>query len=98
MGIDIFNNEEKILINGMCKGEKLSSLTREDVLASLSFSRQVATDGDTMITDLLDGTASKVSAMTDAQWEALKLIVPLPVAQTAEDEVSEVPADEEVTE
>lgn len=98
MGIDNFNNEERVLINGMCKGEKLSALTREDVLASLAFSRQIADDGDEMITDLLDGTAAKVIAMTDVQWEALKLNVPLPVAQTAEDEVSEVPTDEEVTE
>ena len=96
--VDVFNNEERVLINGICKGEKLSSLTREDVLASLTFSRQIADDGDTMITDLLDGTAAKVRAMTDDEWEELKMNVPLLVAQTAEDEVSEVPEDEDVTE
>lgn len=98
MNIDVFNNEERVLINEMCKGEKLSSLTREDVLTSLTFSRQIANDGDTMITDLLDGIATKVGTMTDNEWEKLKMNVPLPVAQTAEDEVSEVPTDEEVTE
>lgn len=95
MGVDIFNNEEKVLINGMCKGEKLSSFTREDVLASLTFSRQIVDDGDVMITGLLNGIAAKIIAMTDAEWEEMKMNVPFPIAQTAEDEVSEVPMDEE---
>lgn len=91
MQIDMFNNEERVLLNSICKNEKLSALTREDVLKSLLFARQVA--GDAMIADLVDSTSSKVQSMTDEEWNELKMIVPFPVALIVEDEVSEVPAD-----
>lgn len=98
MSIDFFNNEEKVLINGICKDEKLSALTKNDVLNSLTFSRQIADEGDTMITGLLAGTIAKVKTLTDAEWDELKMRTPFPVAQTTEDEVPEVPADEDETE
>lgn len=94
MQIDIFNNEERVLLNGICKNESLSSLTKEDVLNSLLFSRQIANEDDTMITDLIDSTSFKVKNMTEDEWNELKMKVPFPVALLAEDEVSEVPTDE----
>lgn len=96
MATDLFNNEERVLINGICKNEKLSGLTRTDVVNSLLFSRQICEDG--MMADLIDGTIEKVNALTDSEWDELKMKTPFPVAQTAEDEVSEVPEDEDVTE
>lgn len=98
MAFDIFNNEESVLINGICKNERLSILAREDVLNSLVFSRQIADEADTMLIDLIDGTIEKVAALTDSQWEELKMKVPFPVAMVPEDEVSEVPSDEDLTE
>lgn len=98
MDIDIFNNEERVLINSISKGENLTALTRTDVLNSLTFSRQIANEGDTMITGLLDGAIAKMNAMSDEEWDKLKMSIPFPVAQIAESEVSEVPMDEEVTE
>lgn len=95
MANELFNNEEKVLINGICKNEKLSALTKADVLNSLSFSRQICEDG--MMADLIDGAIEKVNALTDHEWDELKFRTPFPVAQTAEAEVSEVPLDEDVT-
>lgn len=91
--LTIFNNEENVLINGICKNERLSTFTRENAVQALLFSRQIANEDDTMITDLIDGTVAKLQAMKDAEWDELKMYVPLPVAVTAEEEVSEVPAD-----
>lgn len=91
--LTIFNNEENVLINGICQNERLSTFTRENAMQALLFSRQIANEDDTMITDLIDGTVAKLQAMEDEEWDELKMYVPLPVAVTAEEEVSEVPAD-----
>lgn len=98
MGINIFNNEERVLINGICKNEKLASLSKKNVLDALAFSRQIADESDAMIIGLLDGAITKLEAMSDGEWDELKMATPFPVAQTAEDEVSEVPMDAEITE
>lgn len=92
---DLFNNEERVLINSICKNEKLSSLAKQDVLNTLLFSRQIADEGDSMMIDLLDGIIKKIQGLTDGEWDELKMNVPFPVAMVAEDEVSEVPSDED---
>ena len=92
--IDIFDNEERVLVNGICKNEKLSTLTRQKVLDSLTFSKQITNDSDMMILGLLDSTYTKVKAMTDDEWDALKVLTPFPVAVTPQDDVEIVPADE----
>ncbi len=91
--IDVFNNEERVLINGICKDEKLSTITRQKVLDSLNFSKQISTDA--MIMDLLDSTSSKMKVMTDEEWDALKVLTPFPVAVLPQDDVEVVPSDEE---
>lgn len=96
--MNIFNNEESILINGICMNEKLSTLTKEDAVNSLAFSRRIADDNDTMLIGLIDSTIEKVRSMTESQWDSLKMKTPLPVALVAEDDVSEVPEDEGETE
>lgn len=79
MGIDVFNNEERILINSICKNEMLSDLMRGDVKTSLVFSKQIS--ADSMIIDLLDGIIAKIESMTDAEWDKLKMLTPFPVTQ-----------------
>ena len=93
--IDIFNNEERVLLNGICKNEELATLSRERVLDSLTFSKQITDDKDTMILDLLDSTYSKIKVLEENEWDALKNLTPFPVAVMPEDDVEEVPTDEE---
>ena len=92
MGIDIFNNEERILINSVCKGELLSDFMKEDVKRSLLFSRQISNDN--MIKDLLDGLLAKVDAMTDAEWDDLKMLTPFPVIEADDFAATELLDDE----
>lgn len=98
MEVNIFNNEESILINGICMNENLATLKKEDALNSLAFSRRITDERDTMLIGLIDGTIEKVQNLTESQWDSLKMKTPLPVALVAEDDVSEVPEDEDVTE
>ena len=95
MGYEVFNNEERVLINSICKNEILSDLTKEAVLRSLKFSRQIVNDKDAMVVSLMDGIISKMQLLTDAEWDEMKMKVPFAVAYVPEDEVSETSADEE---
>ena len=95
MGVERFTDEERVLINQICKNEKLSTLTKADVLKTVMFSQQVAGDDDDMVSDLLEEVFDKLKDMTDAEWDELKMLVPLPVAINPEDDVSEVPDDQE---
>ena len=43
-GIGKFNNEERILLNNICKDESLTKLTKEDVKTSLMISSEIVND------------------------------------------------------
>lgn len=94
--INYFNNEEKVLINGICKNENISSLKRNDVEVSLLFSASVTDESDTMMMNLISGAVIKIQNMSDADWDEMKMFVPFHVVATEEDDVSEVPDDEDV--
>lgn len=91
----IFNNEESLLINNICRNEEIFELTRDKVIQSLRFSQQIASKDDTLVSDLIDSTLAKMESLSDFDWEALRMHIPFPVSLYAEDEVSEVPEDEE---
>lgn len=93
--VNYFNNEEKVLINGICMNEKLSELTRNDAEVSLLFSAQITNEDDTMMMNLINGTLSKVQKLSDAEWDELKMLTPFPVAANEEDDISEVPDEED---
>lgn len=79
MGIMVFNNEEKILINGISKGAKLSELKKDEAFNALMFARQITNDDDAMMCDLIDGTMEKVKDMSDAEWDEIKMLIPFDV-------------------
>ena len=91
----VFNNEEMVLINAICKNEKVSELTRGKVVQSLVFSRQITNDDDSMMIELIDGVMETVNSLSDAEWDELKLNIPFSVVYGEED-VAEVPTDEEL--
>ena len=95
MQLDVFNNEERVLLNSICKNEDLAGLAKNDVLQSLAFSRQIANEDDSMVISLVDGLAEKITSLTEEEWDDVKMHVPFAVALVAEDEVSEVPANED---
>lgn len=95
MMVEVFNNEQKVLLNGICKGEKMSAMKREDVMESLLFSKQIVEDA--MMADLVDSTFSAVKAMSDKEWDEVKMYAPFEVAvDPYEEDVAEVPVDEDI--
>ena len=95
MMVEIFNNEQKVLLNGICKGERLSAMTREVVMESLLFSKQIVEDD--MMADLVDSTFSAVKALSDKEWDEVKMFIPFAVAvDPYEEDIAEVPTDEDV--
>lgn len=89
----MFNNEERIVLNGICNNEKLD-FSKKSVLDSLLFSEQVV--ADEMMIDLIKGISEKISALSDEEWTEVRKQIPFFVALVPEDEVAEVPTDEEV--
>ncbi|BAL01906.1 hypothetical protein OBV_p-00510 (plasmid) [Oscillibacter valericigenes Sjm18-20] len=91
--IDLFDMDERIIMNKASEGVPLSSLTRERLINNLSFARNISTEQ--AVTDLLDGLKAKISRLSDGEWDALKLKIPFSTFYDAESNVDEVPADEE---
>ena len=89
----MFNNEERIVLNGICNNEKLD-FSKKSVLDSLLFSEQVV--ADEMMIDLIKGISEKISALSDEEWTEVRKQIPFSVALVPEDEVAEVPTDKEV--
>ena len=78
MLIDLFNNEERILLNSICTSERLSSLTKDVLLESLTFSRHITNDDDDgMSIDLLEGVIEKVANLSDDDFNTLKMSIPM---------------------
>lgn len=93
ISIDLFEDGERQYINKIAEGRDREKLSRQDILSAVAFAREVADDTDTNILSLIDGVYSKVKALTDGEWDRLRLLLPFPVLITAEDNVDEVPTD-----
>jgi hypothetical protein len=93
INVDLFEDGERHYINRIAEGRDREKLSRQDILSAVSFAREVADDTDMDIISLIDGVYSKVNALSDEEWDRLKLQLPFPVLITAEDNVDEVPAD-----
>ena len=82
----LFTDEERQLLNGITNGVRLDKLTREYVLQSVVFSRQMTSDEATMFIDLLDDLADKLAHdITDEEWNTAKKLLPFPVSVSFED-------------
>lgn len=92
--LSVFNVDERIVINSTVANETMSGYGRSDLLANLNFAKSISTDPD--VVELLDGLLDKVKAMSDAEWEEMKLLLPMEVAYDAESNVDVVPDDENV--
>lgn len=69
-GIGKFNNEERILLNNICKDESLTKLTKEDVKTSLMISREIVND-DLMV-ELIDDLLDTLENMPEQEWNRQK--------------------------
>lgn len=79
IGEDIFDNDERVLINHLTNGENLKKYSKDNLLSILNFQNSIlAEDSDEEIKELISGTLSKVNLMTEEEWTEIKKILPLP--------------------
>ncbi len=89
--IDMFDNDERIIINKTCRGIALAEFKRGNFLENLMFSRDISTEKD--ILNLLNGLIFKIEHISDTEWNDLKTKLPLYTYYNAESNVDEVPED-----
>lgn len=90
--IDVFDTDERIVVNKACEGTPISEFTRERFMTNLIFARKISTEQD--IIDLLDGIITKVEDISESEWETIKNKIPFGIYYDVENNVDEVPIDE----
>lgn len=76
---DLFDNDERVLINHLVKGENLGSYKKENLIQSLMFQQSILSEeSDIDVVELVTATLSKVNLLTDDEWEEIKKHIPLP--------------------
>lgn len=75
---DLFDNDERVLINRIVKGENLSSYKKSNLVQSLMFQQSIlGEESDIDVRELVSATLSKVNLLTDDEWEDIKKNIPL---------------------
>jgi hypothetical protein len=92
--VDVFDNDERIIVNKACEGTPIADFTREGFLTNLSFARSISTEQDVL--NLLDGLIAKTERISDDEWDGLKAKIPFATYYDADSNVDEVPQDEAV--
>lgn len=92
--VDVFDNDERIIVNKACEGTPIADFTRTGFLANLSFARSISTEQDVL--NLLDGLIAKTERISDDEWDGLKAKIPFATYYDADSNVDEVPQDEAV--
>lgn len=92
--VDVFDNDERIIVNKACEGTPIADFTRTGFLTNLAFARSISTEQDVL--NLLDGLIAKTEHISDDEWDGLKAKIPFATYYDADSNVDEVPQDEAV--
>lgn len=92
--VDVFDNDERIIVNKACGGTPIADFTRTGFLTNLAFARSISTEQDVL--NLLDGLIAKTERISDDEWDGLKAKIPFATYYDADGNVDEVPQDEAV--
>lgn len=92
--VDVFDNDERIIVNKACEGTPIADFTRTGFLTNLAFARSISTEQDVL--NLLDGLIAKTERISDDGWDGLKAKIPFATYYDADSNVDEVPQDEAV--
>lgn len=92
--VDVFDNDERIIVNKACEGTPIADFTRTGFLTNLAFARSISTEQDVL--KLLDGLIAKTERISDDEWDGLKAKIPFATYYDADSNVDEVPQDEAV--
>lgn len=89
MVINHFNDDERIILNGICRNKIISSLTKRKVEDELLVAISMIDENEQMAIDLYEGAREKLKSMTDEEWDELKLCLPFETSFPDDEEESE---------
>lgn len=84
MGVEIFENDERILMNHMTVGTEVSKLDKQSVISSLDVAR-VMSENDSEVRELVESTRSKVNLLNDDEWNELRKTLPFDCVEPTDD-------------
>lgn len=91
--IDLFDTDERVLINSAAAKVKLADFTRQSFMENLKFALSISDDD--MVKNMVEGLQAKVVRLTDAEWDNMKFKIPFATPYEDASNVDEVPEDEE---
>ena len=84
MVINCFNDEQRVLLNGICMGIRQKELTKERVKELLIISKENVNDD--MVLELIDSTFDDLDLIKEDDWNELKAFLPFEVDADYEDD------------
>lgn len=72
--LDLFDNDERIVVNHITAETDLRKLGRKNMLDSLTMSVMLAGDED--VKKLVEGLKEKAESLTDEEWDSIKMMLP----------------------
>lgn len=80
---EMFDNNEKIILNGMLENLLISNFSKRKCLELLSFSLAVCGDED--MSSALEQLIEKIEDVSDDEWLYLRLLMPFSEGVTADE-------------
>lgn len=78
VSIDLFDDDERQIINQLIEGASLC-ISRSELLSLIANMRKFISIEDTGFSDLADSLYSKVKGLLDEEWDDIKRSLPFPV-------------------
>lgn len=93
--LSLFDDEERQFINALSAGAAYQ-VDRDTILRLSRNARSVAGEEDTDSCNLADTVISKLTQISDGEWDGLKALLPFPTVISADEDFSfaEVPDEE----
>lgn len=90
LGADIFDMDERIVINSCAKGLKQSEFTKKRITENLNFTLTICNDD--MILSMTEGLKDKIDKITDSEWDEIKMLIPFEVLYDLETNIDAAPS------
>ena len=82
---NVYETDERIVVNRGCEGIPMSLFTKEHFLLNLNFTKNISANKD--ILEFLDKLILKTERISDEEWEEIKKRIPFDIYYDAENNV-----------
>lgn len=74
ISFDLFNNEERILVNRITANTNIEKIGRDNILKSLNMCSILSENEEVNV--LIESVSSKIAVLTEEEWNRLKALLP----------------------